>query len=120
MTVEALKEIDRRRRDAMISGDVDALGTLLADDLVWTHSSGRQDGKASFLEKIAAGSTEYRSLEVAGDEVSRHGDILIHRGDLQGQVTVEGENRALRNRFLAVWRRSGEGFELFAWQSTKF
>jgi ketosteroid isomerase-like protein len=117
---EALKDADRQRRDAMIAGDVDALARLLADDLVWTHSSGKKDTKGSFLDRIASRSADYRSLEVVDDAVSSHGDILIHHGTLTGRVIVAGREKELSNRFLSVWKWSTGAFQLLAWQSTGF
>ena len=117
---QALRAADRRRRDAMIAGDVAALDALLADELVWTHSSGKRDGKKSLLGNIAAGAVDYHELEVGDDAVWSHGGVLIHHGDLLGRVSVDGREKALSNRFLSVWRRSGDAFELLAWQSTGF
>jgi ketosteroid isomerase-like protein len=117
---ESLRAADRRRRDAMIAGDADALAGLLADELVWTHSSGRKDDKAAVLDKIASGTTDYYELEVSDDVVSSHGELLIHHGTLLGRVSVDGREKALRNRFLSVWKRSNDRLELLAWQSTGF
>jgi 2-dehydropantoate 2-reductase len=117
---EALKEADRQRREAMIASDTHALARLLADDMAWTHSSGKKDTKGTFLDRIASGAADYRSLEVADDVVSSHGDIMIHHGTLTGRVVVEGGERAMSNRFLSVWKWSGSALQLLAWQSTSF
>ena len=62
--VEALMNADTQRRVAMVSSDVVALGDYLADDLSWTHSSGKTDSKESFLAGMASGTTVYHSLDV--------------------------------------------------------
>ena len=115
-----LRATDRRRRDAMIAGDAEALARLLAGELVWTHSSGKRDDRTAFLDRIASRAADYHELEVSDDAVTSHGDVLVHHGDLVGRVTVGGTEKALRNRFLSVWKRSGDTFELLAWQSTGF
>ncbi len=115
---ELLRDADGRRRAAMVEGDVGALEGLLAAELIWTHSSGRTDGKESFIDKIAEKAVEYLSLEVADDVVRAVGDAVIHQGMLHGRVRTDSGERALRNRFLSVWRRSGDGLQLLAWQST--
>ena len=115
---EKLRTTDRHRRQAMIEADVHALAALLADDLIWTHSSGKTDTKPTFLGKIASKSVIYLALDVADDVVWRHGDVAIHHGTLTGRASVDGRERAIRNRFLAVWKRGSDGFELVAWQST--
>ena len=118
--VDELRETDQRRRKAMIEADVEALGALLSDDLVWTHSSGRKDGKHGLLERIASRSADYLTLDVSDDEVLQQGDVVIHHGTLSGRVRVDGREKPLNNRFLSVWKGSGNGFELLAWQSTGF
>jgi hypothetical protein len=39
--------------------NIDELDSLLAESLIWTHFSARQDTKASFLAGIRAGTTRY-------------------------------------------------------------
>jgi ketosteroid isomerase-like protein len=119
-TIDELREADWRRRQAMIDADVDTLGDLLADDLIWTHSSGKTDDKPNFIERIGSEAVTYLALEVSDDVVSRHGDIFVHHGILEGRVSVDGQERALRSRFLSVWAWTGRRFELLAWQSTGF
>lgn len=115
---DLLRDADRRRRQAMVDGDAAVLSLLLADDLIWTHSSGRTDDKASFLAKIRGGATVYESLEVSDDLLTEHGEVVVHHGTLSGRVVADGHERALANRFLSVWKRSGDDFQLLAWQST--
>lgn len=117
-TVDELREADWRRRQAMIDGDVGALGELLSEELIWTHSSGKTDGKQSFIERIASRAVTYLALEVVDDTVAEHGDVMVHSGVLEGRVSADGRERPLRNRFLSVWKWTGRHFELLAWQST--
>ena len=115
-----LLEADQQRREAMIGADVAALADLLSDDLIWTHSSGKTDDKASFLEKIESGTTVYHTLEVEDVVISRHGELYICHGILTGTATAGGTRKDLRNRYLSVWKREQGGFRMLAWQSTGF
>ena len=117
-TLDAFREADWHRRQAMIDGDAAALGRLLADDLIWTHSSGKTDGKVSLLQRIESKAAVYLALEPVDDVASLHGDIVVHHGILDGRVSVDGRERGLRNRFLSVWKLSDGVFTLLAWQST--
>jgi ketosteroid isomerase-like protein len=118
--VQELLTADAQRRDAMIAGDVDALSLLLSDELVWTHSSGRTDDKAAFLGAIAEGTVTYLALETENVGVSRHGDVYLCHGILNGRASRDGAEKALRNKFLSVWRRANGAFIMLAWQSTGF
>jgi len=117
--VEALMNADTRRRVAMVSGDVVALGDYLADDLSWTHSSGKTDSKESFLAVMASGTTVYHSLDVRDTKVRIFGDIFVLEGVVFGDVTKDGLDKKLVNRFITVWQqREHDVFQLQAWQST--
>lgn len=117
--VEALMNVDAQRRGAMVSADVLALGHYLADDLSWTHSSGKTDSKESFLFAMASGATVYHSLDVRDTQVRIFGDIFVLEGIVFGDVTKKGLDKKLVNRFITLWQK-GEGgiFKLHAWQST--
>lgn len=117
--VEALMKADTKRRVAMVAGDVVALGDYLADDLSWTHSSGKTDSKESFLAVMASGSTVYHSLDVRDTKVRIFGDIFVLEGVVFGDVTKDGLDKKLVNRFITVWQqREHDVFQLQAWQST--
>ena len=117
--VEALMNVDTQRRVAMVSGDVVALGDYLADDLSWTHSSGKTDSKESFLAAMASGTTVYHSLDVRDTQVRIFGDIFVLEGVVFGDVTKDGLDKKLVNRFITVWqKRERDVFQLQAWQST--
>ncbi len=114
----ALREADQARRAAMISGDALALDQLLADDLTWTHSSGKTETKAEFIAAIVDGHVTYESLAVSDEQVRSAGDALVHGGMLHGRASRGGQPKALAAKFLAVWRNGGGGLQLVAWQST--
>jgi len=114
----AVLAADARRRAAMVTGDAAALGELLDDDLIWTHSSGKTDGKHSFLEGIASGTVRYLSLETDAVGVIQRGDVFVCHGLLHGRASRDGVEKTLSNRFLAVWERDGNDLRMVAWQST--
>ena len=114
----ALLEADAARRAAMIVGDVMALERLLSDELIWTHSSGRTEGKAAFLAGLASATVVYTALDVADVVVTRHDDLFLCHGTLHGRASRDGVEKTLNNRFLSVWKRYGDSFQLLAWQST--
>ena len=116
--VDTLLETDAARRAAMVSGDADTLAALLADDLSWTHSSGKTDNKTDFLAVITGGSTVYHSLDTRDVSVRQFGDVYLLDGVVFGDVTKDGQDKQLLNRFLTVWQHRDAGFVLLAWQST--
>ena len=61
--------------DAMIKADKAALEKLLADDLVYVHSSSKAETKAEVLQVIASGSATYESMEFRDTTVRQYGDV---------------------------------------------
>ena len=58
--MEEIIALEKRRIEAMTNQDANALGEILADDLSYTHSSGRVESKAEpsslpMLRPVAVG-----------------------------------------------------------------
>lgn len=58
-----IRELENRRFRAMCERDVASLEQLLADSLVYTHSSASTDSKASFIDGIRSRKWEYQRVE---------------------------------------------------------
>ena len=56
-------DLDRKRMQAMADSDIATLNTLLADDLIYTHSSARLDTKQSLISNMQSGATVYNAVE---------------------------------------------------------
>jgi len=112
------RALEARRRDAMLAGDVQALGALLAPDLRYVHSTGTVDARDSLLHKLATGAIAYRQLELAPLAVTCCGHAAIVAGEMRAQVLRGGELRQVASNYLAVWRRQGTGWQLAACQGT--
>lgn len=119
--IELLRQLDKQRRNAMIAADAESLGRLLADDLIWTHSSGATETKTKFIAAIVEGHVAYRELVISRDQIRRISTAVVHQGILTGTASRDGLEKALCAKFLAVWRdveSVGGSMQLTAWQST--
>jgi ketosteroid isomerase-like protein len=116
---EAVKALELKRFEAMQQNDFSALEGLLADDMIYTHSSGQADTKAQFLEALRTGKTRYVKIAPTDTNVTIFGDTAVIRG--RGQFTVE--NQAGKNEFtlsyLDVWLKRGGKWQMVAWQSAR-
>ena len=64
MTVEqTIHDLESRRYQAMIDSDVAALQELLADEMIYTHSSSVVDDKTSYVGGFRTGKWNYRKVE---------------------------------------------------------
>ncbi|HEX4595051.1 MAG TPA: nuclear transport factor 2 family protein [Bryobacteraceae bacterium] len=53
--------LEDKRYAAMCGGDFAALEAMLHDELLYTHSSGLTDTKATWLASLRSGKTKYKS-----------------------------------------------------------
>ena len=84
-------------------GDFDALSALLADDFVYSHSTGLVQDKQEWLDSLKplVGKRD-RVAKVIG--VEPHGDIAVVKGDVD---IVWREAPTKYNRYVRVYRRAG-------------
>ena len=113
--MDEITELEDRRIEAMTKGDVQTLGEILADDLIYTHSTARIDTKSSFIEAISSGRSNYRSVEREDVKVCQFGDSAAVTGHAKFHV---GDNR-FETRFIDVYAKRNGAWQMVAWQSTK-
>ena len=61
---KAVLAVEKQRFDAQVSKDYAVLEKVLANDLIYTHSSGNVDGKQAYIQSIRDGKSNYGSVDV--------------------------------------------------------
>ena len=120
---DAVKALELERFQAQEKNDFAALERLLADDLVYTHSSGAVDTKAAYIDALRSGKTKYLRITPEDLKVRTLGDlVLIHgRGQFVLEALVNGQKgeNPLHLSFLDVWQKKNGKWQMIAWQSTR-
>lgn len=114
-----LRAVEQQRYRAMIEADFPALEKLLADDLVYVHSSGSVESKEQFLDTIRSGRLRYKRIVAEETRIKSAGNIAVVTGRSSVEVEREGKPQSFRVRFTAVYEKSGAGWRLSAWQTTR-
>lgn len=109
---------EKQRGEALLAGDVDALGALLSERLVFAHANATFDDKASLLKKMSSGTIVYQSLDVSDTRVIDLDGTALLFSHLVAGVTVGGQPRAIDNWTLSVWAREQGDWRLIAYQPT--
>ena len=112
-------ELDRKRMVAMAEKDVATLNALLADDLVYTHSSARLDTKQSLIGAMQSGATVYSSVEPSDVVAQDSGDAVVLTGVAQISVTSGGKPNKFGVRFTDVYAKRDGEWQMVTWQSTR-
>jgi ketosteroid isomerase-like protein len=112
-------DLDRKRMQAMAQKDVATLNDLLADDLIYTHSSARIDTKQSLVGNMQSGATVYNSVEPSDVKAQDLGSAVVLTGVAKIQVTSGGKPNAFGVRFTDVYANRGGKWQMVTWQSTR-
>ncbi|WP_414661071.1 nuclear transport factor 2 family protein [Horticoccus sp. 23ND18S-11] len=116
----AWKAADDARVQAMISADAKQIATVFSDDLLYVHSNGKPDTKATFTEALVSGKSKYNKVTY---------DQREFREVAPGLVLMNGRCRVLLGKaapftelnlsFLAAYRLEKGTWRFLAWQSCK-
>lgn len=112
-------DLDKKRMHAMAQKDIATLNALLADDLVYTHSSARLDTKQSLIRAMESGSTMYTAVEPSDVQAQDLGDAVVLTGSARISVMSNGNPNSFGVRFTDVYVNKGGQWQMVAWQSTR-
>ena len=116
---QAVIDLDRKRMQATVAKDLATLESLLAEDLIYTHSSARLDTKQSLIVGMTSGSTVYTSLEPSDVKAQDLGDTVVLTGSCKISVMSGGKPNSFGVRFTDVWANKGGRWQMVTWQSTR-
>lgn len=116
---EAIIALDAKRMRATAEKDFAVLNEIIADDLVYVHSSARLDTKASLIGNIQSGSTVYRSLVPSGVKAMDLGDTVVLMGEARIKVFSGGKEMDFGVRFTDIYAKRNGKWQMVVWQSTK-
>ncbi len=106
-------------KKAMIDGDKAGLEKVTADQLSYGHSSGRVEDKASFVDNIVTGKSDFVTIELTNQTVSVAGDAAIVRHVLSATTNDGGNPGNVKLNILLVWQKQKGQWKLLARQAVK-
>ena len=116
---QAVLQGEDARRQALVANDVDALRTLLADDLVYVHSTGGRDTRDSYIAKLQGGALRYLEVAFTDLQVSPRPQAAVVTGRMSAVILKDGERKSVSSLFMTVWMPNAQGrWQLRAHQGT--
>lgn len=119
--VEAL---ERQRFEAQVKKDYPLLEKVFADDLVYTHSNGKQNNKQEYIQSIRDGKSQYEKIDVEALNVRAY-----HNGKaavVNGTITItlppkpDGTANLAHLKYVVVQIKDPKkGWQVVLWQSQK-
>jgi hypothetical protein len=117
--IQALQKIERERFAAMVSKDFTYLEKVLHRDLLYTHSNGLQETKEEHISNIKSGKLIYQSIEPEEVNVRLFRKSAVVNGHIRVKVVLDGRDVNIRLRYLNMYVKTGDGWQLVAWQSAR-
>lgn len=115
--LELAQCLESRRARAVMARDIEGVEALMADGLLYCHSTGLIEGKSSYIAKLAEGTATYHEFRADVDHAAMPvPDLLIATGRLHLDATVAGTLHEVRGRFLTVWRLDDDEWRMEALQ----
>ena len=112
-------ELEARRCRALIDADYDTLQSLLHDGLVYTHSTGRVDSKASYMAGKRSAGTRYRRNERSDMQFVAHGNLVLCTGRALWEVERDGNSLGVWTiRYSNAWLGTAAGWQMLLWHAT--
>lgn len=112
-------DFEQRRQQALVSADLVALASMLAEDLVHVHSTGVVHNKAQFLEHVRR-MGGFIAIERDAPQIRLEGELAILTGETRNTVRslATGETITRYGFSTLVLRRTASGWQIALSQLT--
>jgi len=117
-TKRLIRSLEDQRYDAVIKGDFDQFSKLTHPELAYIHSSGVVDTLESYVTKCREGYYVYQRIDHPVDEIRVYGECVLVLGKMNADLTVNGEQRSLRNKSMSLWTKLESHWKLTVFQAT--
>lgn len=106
-------------KKAMVDGDKAGLEKITTEKLSYGHSSGKVEDKATFVDNIVTGKSDFVTIELTNQTVSVSGDAAIVRHTLAATTNDNGNAGSVKLNILLVWQKQKGQWKLLARQAVK-
>ncbi len=112
---QAVLKLEQQWTDALVKADLAALDRIYHEDLVYTHSSGVVDTKATYIDSIKTGKTKYESFDRSEVRVRFHGDAAL----VTCRSVIKVNGNTLTVRYIHVYVKQKGAWKMVAHQATR-
>lgn len=113
-----VRQLERAWNQAEAKQEVNEVGSLLADSLVYTDYDGTFMHKAEYMKWIVAPDQKADHLYDEGLTVQVYGDAAVATGIYRETGTNKGKAYTVRSRFTDTWIKRNDMWKCVASQST--
>ncbi|MEO6002355.1 MAG: nuclear transport factor 2 family protein [Opitutus sp.] len=116
-SIAAVLGLNQARNVALVAHDLKALDRILAPDFNYTHSTNTQETKATHLDSLVKGLLYEKFATSALRAHVITPEVITLNGIFDQIKGKPGNMKEARYLFLAVWRKTGDTWQLTTLQS---
>ncbi len=118
--IESLvQNLETRRFEAMIQKNEKVLNEILADELVYIHSSALVDDKKTYIESIVSGKSNYKKVEVIESKIRTYKTSAVVTGMAKITIAPNEKETIINLRYTDVYQKIGKNWQMVSWNSVK-
>lgn len=106
-------------RLAMINPSKENLEPLLMEELSYGHSGGKIEDKASFMNNLLTGNSDFVEIALSNQQITLVKNIAIVRHTLIAQTNDKGVAADIKIHVLTTWVKTNNKWKLLARQAVK-
>ena len=106
-------------KQAMVSGNQQALEAVVANELSYGHSSGKLEDKATFLETLVSGKSDFVTIDLTDQTITVSGKTALVRHILSATTNDSGNPGTVKLGVLLVWQKKYGQWRLLGRQAYK-
>jgi ketosteroid isomerase-like protein len=103
----------------MVNPNKADLEALVSDQLSYGHSSGKLEGKASFIESLISGSSDFVKISLTDQSIQLFGKTAIVRNKLFASTNDGGKPGEVKLGIILIWQKHEKHWQLIARQAFK-
>lgn len=115
----AIDAAEKSWASAITHNDFATLEKVLAEELIYTHSSGRTDTKREYIDSMKTGRVKYESLTYESSSVKVLGQTALLSAKATVKLVSGGKPQELKLSFLHVYMNQKGSWRMVGHQSAR-
>ena len=118
--IQTIRAFEQARYQALVKRDFLALETMIAPELVYTHSNGNLEDRQAYFAALEKRTYEFDKFETDSTQyrfLNRRAVVATGVARIAG--AYQGKPFDIRGRFTALYVRRNNRWQLHTWQTTK-
>jgi hypothetical protein len=114
-----VEAVERARFQAWVKEDVAAMRPMLADDLLYCHSSGQCQNRDEIVASITSKEADYQKMDVISLKPRAIGGAVLINGKVDVLVIDAGVTKQFQAIYTDAYVKRDGRWQLVSWQSTR-